>query len=221
MCSADKQPVILVLADGDWLNDESLLAAARAAQWTIAADGAFSKAKKLGIHVDRVVGDLDSLSPDDAARARAQTKVDVYPAEKDWTDLELAIDLALTYSPGRIIIYGAVGSRLDHSLAAVFLLEKIASRGVDAELIAGRETARLADEELVLRDIRIGDRVSILPISKQAVVETTGLQYGLQDEKIDRSASRGVSNVVNSIPVQIRLTSGLVLVIHAPSEGSI
>ena len=221
MCSVDERPIILILADGDWPSEDRLRSAVRATQWTIAADGAFSKAKKLGIHVDCVVGDFDSLSPDDAARARAEAKVDVYPTEKDWTDLELAIDLALTYSPSRIVIYGAIGSRLDHSLAAVFLLEKILSHGVDAELVAGRETARLTSEELVLRDVRIGDRVSILPISKQAIVETTGLQYGLKEEKIDRSLSRGISNVVKSVPVQVRVTSGLVLVIHAPSKESL
>ena len=209
---------ILILADGDWPNEDRLRVASARATTIFAADGAWAKARRLGITVDRVVGDLDSLSPDEAAQAEAETEVHAYPAEKDWTDLELAIDLALALSPDRILLYGVLGDRLDHSLAAIFLLEKISSRGIAVELLADRETAWIASTTLVLDAVSEGDRLSLLPVSEQAAITTTGLRYALDGETLLRTASRGVSNVVEQPPVRIDVHSGTVLVIHAPAE---
>ena len=213
------EPSILILANGDWTDETRLRSVFAHASYTIATDGAWTKAQRLGLHVDTVIGDLDSLTPDEAARAEATTQVLSYPTEKDWTDLELAIDLALTMSPKCIVIYGALGDRLDHSLTAVFLLEKVAVRGVPIELISGYETAWFVPDELVLSDVQAGDRVSLLPISDEAVVSTDGLRYALRDEVLARAASRGVSNVVESVPVRISVQSGQLLVIHARQEG--
>lgn len=211
---------ILIVANGDWTDDSRLRSASAGASYTIATDGAWAKAQQFGLHVDTVIGDLDSLTLDEAARAEATTEVLSYPTEKDWTDLELAIDLALTVSPKHIVIYGALGDRLDHSLAAVFLLEKVAARGVPIELIAGSETARFVADGLVLSEVQAGDRVSLLPISDKATVSTAGLRYALAHEVLVRPASRGVSNVVESVPVRITVHAGRLLVIHAPRKDA-
>jgi len=209
---------ILILANGDWTDEARLHSASERATCTIATDGAWAKAQRLGLHVDTVIGDHDSLTLDEAAQAQALTEVLSYPSEKDWTDLELAIDLALTMAPKRIVLYGALGDRLDHSLAAIFLLEKVVARGIPIELIAGEETAWLVKDEIVLDEARVGDRISLLPISDKAVVSTVGLRYALTDETLVRAASRGVSNVVDEACVRISVQSGHVLVIHAPGK---
>jgi len=212
------ETTILILADGDWPNDDRLRVAAARATTILAADGAWAKARRLGIAVDRVVGDFDSLSADEASQAKAETKIHAYPTNKDWTDLELAIELALTLSPDRILLYGVLGDRLDHSLAAIFLLERISTRGIAVELLANRETAWIARTTLVLDAVSNGDRLSLLPVSRQAVITTTGLRYALHGETLVRAASRGVSNVVVQSHVRIDVHSGAVLVIHAPAE---
>ncbi len=67
-----------------------------AADVVIAADSGLGHALALGCAVDLVVGDLDSVDPDDARRARrpAGAVVEQHPADKDATDLELALDAA-------------------------------------------------------------------------------------------------------------------------------
>jgi len=210
---------ILILANGDWTDEARLRSASERSAHTIAADGAWAKAQCLGLHVDTVIGDLDSLTLDEAAHAEAATEVLSYPMDKDWTDLELALDLALTMSPERIVVFGALGDRLDHSLAAVFLLEKAATHDVPIELIGNQETAWPVLDEIVLHEARAGDRVSLLPISDEVVVSTAGLRYGLSNETLVRAASRGVSNVVAGAPVRIVVQSGRLLVIHAPNHG--
>src|SRR5690348_8693886 len=62
----------------------------------IAADSGLGVATALGVHVDHLVGDMDSVDAGAVERAEASgTTVDRHPAEKDATDLALALDAAL------------------------------------------------------------------------------------------------------------------------------
>src|SRR5439155_23558943 len=80
-------------------------------------------AEALGLEVDVVVGDLDSVSSSALANARAGgARVDEHPAEKDATDLELALDEAVAAGATEIVVVGGHGGRLDHLLANCALL---------------------------------------------------------------------------------------------------
>ena len=78
----------------------------------------------------------------------------------------------------------------------------------------------MTDGDLALDAAAIGDCVSLVPLSATAVVTTTGLRFALDRERLERAASRGVSNVVSARPVRIAVEDGIVAVIHARSEGS-
>ncbi|RLE35983.1 thiamine diphosphokinase, partial [Candidatus Acetothermia bacterium] len=109
--------LILILADGIWEDGGRLDRLAGRSDRTIAADGGFDRAAAAGIDVDEVVGDLDSIGPEGKDRlVGSDITVHIYPRAKDATDLELAIDLALARRPGRIVVYGGLGGRLDHML---------------------------------------------------------------------------------------------------------
>lgn len=206
---------ILILADGDWGDADAVRALRRTCGLCLAADGAWAKARSAGVPVDAVVGDLDSLSP--AARAdldRSSTPVVAFPRTKDWTDLELAIDHALRQGPTRIVIYGALGGRIDHTITNLHLMEKGFAAGVPIEIVSPTETVRLIDGDLALPGVRVGDVVSLVPITEWAQVRTQGLEYELHDERLFRSASRGVSNVVRELPVRVFVAEGRLLVVH-------
>jgi len=212
---------VVILAGGVWTETGELRSLLGAADYLIAANGGFARATELGIHVDEVIGDLDSL--DGAARARLTdatgTTVRRYATDKDWTDLELALDTALQRTPAEIVVLAALGGRVDHALTNVHLLEKGFAAAVPVVLVAGRETIRLTDGLLALDDVAIGDCVSLVPLSAAAVVTTTGLRFALARERLERVASRGVSNVVSACPVRIEVEDGIVAVVHARSEG--
>ena len=83
----------------------------------IAADSGLRVANALGLHVNHLVGDLDSADPAAVeAAAAAGTTVDRHPAEKDATDLELALDAAVARGARRIVVVDGGGDRLDHLL---------------------------------------------------------------------------------------------------------
>jgi thiamine pyrophosphokinase len=213
--------IVLILANGPWIGDADARRRAAGARFVIAADGGFAKALAAGARVDLVVGDLDSL--DSAMReelARSGAEVRQYPAAKDWCDLELALDEALNRKPDRIVILGALGRRLDHELTNIHLLERGLAAHVPVVLVDGRQSVCLVDARHEVCEAAIGDLVSLIPISESVRATTSGLAYPLRDEVLQRAASRGVSNVVSNLPVEVDVASGRLLVIHGRPEAA-
>jgi thiamine pyrophosphokinase len=208
---------ILILANGEWADTARLSDLVDRVDKIIAADGAWAKALAAGIRVDCVIGDLDSLTSEEReSLLDSDIEVRVHSPDKDFTDLELAVDCALTKSARKLIVFGAFGGRIDHTLANVLLLEKAVERGVEVELIAGDETAWIIRGELTLSDGRRGDRMSLIPLSDFVVVRTDGLRYRLYDERLVRASAHGVSNEIEDLPVRIAVRSGTLLVVHGP-----
>ncbi len=210
---------IVILANGTWSTRTQIRRHAAAADFVIAADGGFAKARRARVRVDLVVGDFDSLAPG-AFRAleRAGIEVRRHPVEKDASDLELALDEALARRPRSVTIVGALGARIDHTLTNIHLLERGAAAGVDVRLVHGADTIALIEGPSVLADARVGDRVSLVPLSETARVSTEGLRYPLRDEVLRRCASRGVSNEVAALPVRIDAAAGRLIAIHGRRE---
>ncbi len=205
---------VLVLANGVWVDDAQARALAASSDFVIAADGGFAKARRAGARVDLVVGDLDSLDPAErGALTRLRIPVRQVPAEKDASDVELALDEAIARRPRRVLVLGALGARLDHALTNVHLLERGAEAGVDVRLVDGPRSVVLVQARCEL-DASPGDRVSLVPASEEVRASTEGLRYALDREVLRRPSSRGVSNEVVSVPVHIDVAEGRLFVIH-------
>ncbi len=214
------KPSVLILANGRWDDGKTARALRRSADVCLATDGAWAKARAAGVSVDAVIGDLDSLSADERADLDASgVEVISFPHAKDWTDLELALDHSLRMKPSRIVVYGALGGRMDHTLTNLHLLEKGLEAQVPIECVSAPETIRLIDGDLVLSETLKGDTVSLVPMTESVRLSTQGLEYELHDERLLRAASRGVSNVVRTLPVRILVADGRLLVIRTPGSG--
>jgi len=91
----------------------------------IAADSGYDHAVAAGLRPHRLIGDLDSISDDGLAGARAAgVEIVAHPADKDATDTELALDAALSaVGPGgSITVVSGGGDRFDHLLASLHAL---------------------------------------------------------------------------------------------------
>jgi thiamine pyrophosphokinase len=189
----------------------------------IAADSGLRVAAALGLHVDHLVGDLDSAEPHavDAAVASGTT-VERHPAEKDATDLELAFDAAVARGARRVVLVDGGGDRLDHLLANLLLLASttFASSQMDAYCGTARITvARGGGPPLRIEGLA-ESFVSLLPIGGPAVgIVTDGLRYPLHDEDLAPGTTRGVSNELIAGRASVRLTSGTLLVVQ-PFAGA-
>lgn len=180
----------------------------------IAADGGLDYAQSLGIKVDAVVGDLDSASSEalDAIRA-AGVEIEGHPAEKDHTDLELALERAISEHPDQIRVLGASGGRPDHWLTNLCLLAAAAQRGprVEADIDGWTATVVVPGTPYAAA-AATGEPVSLVPIGGDARgVATEGLTYELRAEDLAWSGSRGISNVASGEKVRVEVESGALL----------
>jgi thiamine pyrophosphokinase len=140
-----------------------------------------------------------------------------HPAEKDETDLELAIWFALREEFSSILIVGGLGGRTDQIVANLSLLADPALREYDIRIDDGREEALCVRESAILLGAA-GDVVSLIPFGLAAEgVVTEGLQYPLREETLLPSRTRGVSNRMTESKAEISLERGVLLCIHTRS----
>ena len=181
----------------------------------IAADSGIDLALTLGLHVDVAIGDFDSVSAAGLATVEAAgALVERYPAEKDATDLELALDAAIALEPSHVVVVGTAGGRLDHLLGSILLLgaARYAGVTVDAYLDGNRLSVIRRSRTLAGSP---GDVVSLLPAHGPAEgVSTTGLAYPLHGETLPAGTSRGVSNVFATTEAQITVARGCLIAVQ-------
>jgi thiamine pyrophosphokinase len=181
----------------------------------IVCDGGVRHLQQLGVKPDVIIGDMDSIQPAQLTSFSAQGgKVIKYPANKDFTDTELALDYAMGLKPTTIYIWGALGGRLDHTLANVFLLRKGKDASIKIYLIDEYCEAFLVDKEAAFVDAR-GVTVSLFAFSpKVEGLSLSGFVYSLKDAILTMSESLGVSNIINEDHAKITLLAGDLLVIR-------
>jgi thiamine pyrophosphokinase len=208
---------VVVLAGGDPLHTP-LPRSLPPAAMVIAADSGLALAPSLGLQVDLVVGDLDSVDQEDLADAMAAgTRVERHPADKDRTDLQLALDAAVAAGATCLTVVGAAGGRLDHLLSAMALLADDAYAGCAITALVADAIVTVVRDEVELTG-RPGELLSLLPYHGVARgVTTDGLRFPLRDEDLAAGSSRGVSNEFAAPTAHVRLRDGVLLAVQ-PGE---
>lgn len=210
--------VVVVLGGGQEAGPRSVDVGA--ATVVVAADSGVDAALAWGLRVDHVVGDLDSISAEGLAAAEAAgATVHRHPADKDATDSELAIDLALSLLPssgGALLVLGSGGGRLDHLLADALALARPALAHVDVAALIGPATITVVRPGRP-RQITgaVGDLASLLPVHGRARgVTTDGLRWALLDADLVPGTTRAVSNELLAPEASVALAEGVVLVVQ-------
>jgi thiamine pyrophosphokinase len=207
---------------------EALLARlAPNADLVVAVDGGADVCLSAGVTPDVVVGDLDSAAPHSIDLLLAKgVPVHRYPAEKDATDLELAIAEARRLGADEIFVTCATTGRLDHTLATLAALAAAADLDptlVEPDLVgwlmtrSGRSTIDLAG---------VNSTISLIPWGGTALVSARGVRWPLSNADIGPETTLGVSNVITSSEgARLTLHQGAVFVLsvrgkHPPATKS-
>ncbi len=196
------------------------------ATFVIAADSGYSHARARDLTVQALIGDFDSLTPEDLEFAQSNVEaIYPHPSDKEATDLELALDLAMTTSPDRVVIAGGIGpdDRLDHLVSQLPLLAAPRYRTALIEARLGR--AHIT----VLRPGRTtwiqgaaDSLVSLQPIGGECSgVTTRGLRFPLNNERLSPFSTRGVSNELTGAVAEITVTSGVALAVQPFARGPV
>ncbi|MEM9607919.1 MAG: thiamine diphosphokinase [Actinomycetota bacterium] len=192
------------------------------ADLVVAVDSGVDHALELGLRIDVVVGDLDSVSADGlAAAGDGGARIEEHPADKDQTDLELALEVALADAPAScVVVGGAPDDRIDHWLAALGTLASPRWRATRLDVRMGRSRILPVHDEVRL-PTRPGQTVSLIAIGGDAVgIRSTGVEWPLDGETLPPTVARGVSNVAIADEVTVAVEQGVVLLVVPGPEGA-
>ena len=206
----------LVMCSGSVKNYEYIRKYIKRADIIICADGGAEHLGKLGITPDILVGDFDSITEARLdAMIKAGAEVVRFPAEKDTTDTELAIGLAADRGCDEVILLGATGTRLDHTLANIFLLRQLLDAGKSGFIADENNEIRLTGSKITLTRER-DSRISLVPVGGRVTgVTTEGMYYPLKNATLEFGTTWGVSNEFLSDTASVTVTEGLLLVMES------
>jgi thiamine pyrophosphokinase len=177
----------------------------------LAADSGMTHAEALGVTPELWVGDFDSSGPELTARYNHVPR-QTYPAAKDATDGEIAIEFASSQGGTNMILIGGFGGQSDHMLGHFGLILKLARAGVVSLLTSGDEEAYplLPGEHRF--DLAKGTRFSIVPFADLDGLDLDGVHWPLAQRRVPLGSSLTMSNVATG-PVTVRLRSGYAVAI--------
>ncbi len=203
---------IIIIAGGDIEKNGYILSHFSGDEFVIAVNGGLQNALKIGVEPDLIIGDLDSISEEILFDFKESgIPIKSFPPQKNESDLEIAIDEAVGMKPQEIIIVGALGKRIDHSLFNIFLLLKYKDIGI--RIIAAGEEVFLCKKSQEM-DFPEGTTISLVPLTPTVNgVTLDGFKYPLHDEDLYMNSSRGLSNVLVESPGTIKFRSGEMLVV--------
>ena len=167
-----------------------------------------------------VIGDMDSLPAETAQNLESLScRIIRYPCHKDETDTELALRYAWEQNPDEIEIYGALGGRLDHTLANISLLAASAREGIATTIIDEHTELTLVTSRTEIRG-QEGDTVSLFPLTTEVTgITLEGFAYPLQNARMEIGKPYGISNVLTQETGIISIISGYLLVIRTDREN--
>ncbi len=186
----------------------------------ICADGGARHAYRMGVVPDLIIGDMDSLDGEFQGHfVRKGCRIMRYPRSKEETDTQLALEMAFMTAPDEIRVFGAIGARLDHTLANLSLLVLAAERGIPVrffdewcEVFAVKGKAVVEGES--------GQTVSLFPFGSDVTgITLEGFEYSLSDAAMTVGRPYGISNRLISDRGVISVESGHLLAIRYLRAG--
>lgn len=206
---------IIIFANGELPDLHKARLLLQADDYIICADGGTHHALALAVQSDLIIGDMDSLEKGQLETLqKAGVSIELYPRDKNETDLELALDHAIDLDPTQIIILAALGGRLDQMLANITLLTDPRLSKFDIRLDDGVEEIFICRDQAQVHG-KSGDLVSLIPWQGAVSnIQTKNLKWPLHRETLYPDKTRGISNEMTDDIASISIGSGLLLIIH-------
>lgn len=178
----------------------------------IAADSGYLNAVSAGITPHMFIGDFDSVLEEEVTSSEI---IKLHPV-KDMTDTQEAIDVAISHGADFITILGALGGRIDHTIANIHLLKYAYTKGATAEIVAEDTYITLVTDKIDIL-ARNGFCLSLIPLTDCEGVSVSGVFYPLEKASMPVGNPYGISNEFVDTSAHIEVASGELLVILCKS----
>ena len=182
----------------------------------IAADSGYKNARLLGADVQTIVGDFDSISQEDKDSISDGTRVVTVPAEKDFTDTQLAVKTALEMGATNVVIIGGLSGRLDHTLSNLAILENLYENNIRAIITDGANRIRYIKNS---SDLIARSKFKYLSViardEKVKGVCVEGCKYPLKNATLSNNFQYAISNEILKNCAFISVKKGGIYIIES------
>ena len=205
----------LIVSGGKAPSEELLREYLMGAEIVIGADKGCEALLKHNIVPTYILGDFDSASKETISKLEEMGVCKFkYKAEKDYTDTELAFNLALDKGASEIIMLGVTGTRYDHTLGNIGLLLKALNLNINAKIVDENNIIYLINKNIILNG-KPGDIIS-LQAYFQTVKSLTikGAKYELNKYDLKIGESITTSNEFVDKAIEISFEDGILMVLH-------
>lgn len=185
--------------------------------WIGADRGALSIIQQ-NIELDYAIGDFDSVNDRELQQIKIRAKqFEQHNVEKDETDLELALRLAISLNPTLIYFFGVTGGRLDHTLINIQLLKKVVKKDIGGVVIDSKNHLELKfPGSYSIEKCENYPIISFIPITQEVHGLTLiGFYYPLTKATIHMGSSLSISNKLISNNGTFSFDDGIVLVVRS------
>ena len=203
----------LIISSGTITDYDRLKLVIEKNDFIICADGGMNHIMKIDKSPDLVIGDLDSITKT-ALNFIDKNKIPIkkFPTIKDDTDTGIAVEYLIENGFKEITLMGVTGTRQDHTMANILLLNHLHEKKVKGKIIDDNNIIYLIDEYLELEPIS-ESFVSVIPITEKGIeVSLSGFFYNLDKINIKFGSTHGVSNKIVEEKGIIRIHKGKALV---------
>ncbi|MBW6409783.1 thiamine diphosphokinase [Clostridium weizhouense] len=207
---------VIIVSGGNPPSKELLESYIKDADFIIAADKGGECLLNYGITPNLLLGDFDSMKKEVLKELENKVnEVVKYPPEKDFTDTEIAFLESIKRGGDKIYLFGATGTRLDHTLGNIGLLLNAKNKGVYLEIIDNNNRMYLGNKKIKLFG-KYGENISFHALSdKVKSLKIKGGRYTLLECDVSLLEPRAICNEFIDTPIEIEYKEGELLILHS------
>ena len=185
--------------------------------YIIASDRGLEILDKFDIKPNYIIGDFDSIDKKILNKyINTDIEIKELNPEKDYTDTHMAIKLAIELKSKQIIIVGAIGTRIDHTIANIHIIKEALDNNIECKIIDERNEIQLISKKTTLEKDKKYKYVSLIPLTtKVEGVTLKGFKYELFNQTLEIGHSIGVSNEQVEEYAQIDLKKGILILVKS------
>lgn len=185
--------------------------------YIIASDRGLEILDKFDIKPNYIIGDFDSIDKKILNKyINTDIEIKELNPEKDYTDTHMAIKLAKELNSSQIAIVGAIGTRIDHTIANIHIIKEALDNDIECKIIDERNEIQLINKRTIIEKDKKYKYVSLIPLtSKVEGLTLKGFKYKLSNETLEIGHSIGVSNEQVEEYAQIDLKKGTLILIKS------
>ncbi|MBI3385008.1 thiamine diphosphokinase [Candidatus Gottesmanbacteria bacterium] len=167
-------------------------------------------------YCDLAIGDFDSVTKKQLDQIKNYAKeIKIYSSDKDFTDTELALEEVVRRGFKNIVIIGAIGTRMDHTLGNLFLLEKFLEEGIKIKIIDEHNEIEILNNQITVPPDKDFKYISFISLTETVILTLSRFKYPLKNHLVKRGQTLCLSNEFLDKKAKILVKDGKVLMIKS------